>query len=82
MVAMRGRNYYFFDPVIDKRFDILLGQVFEYFLTARLADAFSSAVFFITQYPKIYPRLIKDIGSGSSYLFHSWVIAEVAADEI
>ena len=79
---MRGRNYDFLHPVIDKRFDVFLGQVFEYFLTARLADAFSTAVFLGTQYPKIYPRLIKDTGSGNSYLFHSWVIAEVAADEI
>jgi hypothetical protein len=29
MVAMRGRDKDFFHPIIDKRFDIFLGQAFE-----------------------------------------------------
>ncbi len=69
MVTMRGRNEDFLYAIIDKSFDIFLGQAFEYVLIAGLADAFSATTFFGAQYPEIYPSLVKNIGRSSRYLF-------------
>ena len=79
VVTMRGRDQNFFHAIVDKVFNVFTGQIFEYFLTARLADAFATAILFDPKNTKIHPCGIKDIGSGSSYLFHSRIVGEVAA---
>src|SRR4030042_2950631 len=82
MVAMRGRNKDFLPPVIDKSLDIFSGQASEYFLIARLADAFSTATLFDAQYPEIHSRLVKKIGCGLSHFLSSWGIAAIAGGEV
>ena len=67
--AMRRGNKDLFHPVIDKSFNVFPGQAFEQLLIARLADAFTTAVFLDTQYPEIDPGLIEDAGGGSGDLF-------------
>ena len=42
MVAVGGRDQYFFDPMVDKGLDIFPGQGREHLFTAELADTFAA----------------------------------------
>ena len=79
---MGGRNKDLLYAIVDKRFDVFLGQAFEQFFIAGFADAFSTAILFGAQYPEIHPCRFENFRCGNGDLFRSWVIAGVAAGEI
>jgi hypothetical protein len=82
VITMWRRNKDLLHPVVDEGLNIFPGQVPEKCLVTDLTNTLSAAIQLGSQYPEIYPRLAKDIGSGNSHLLRSCVIAGVATWKI
>ncbi|VTR65615.1 hypothetical protein DESC_350080 [Desulfosarcina cetonica] len=79
MVAMRRGYENLLHTLVDKGFDVVLGQFDEQFFGTGLADAFTATAFLFTQYPEIHAGFVQNVGSGAGNFFHAWVEAGITA---